>query len=109
VANAFNALMPRVLVLYDSSYGHIGQMAEAVAAGVREAGAECTLRRVPELVPEEVRKRAAYVVDARPIAEPAELVDDDGIVIGTNELEGARFQGRRVAEVTAALLRGRAR
>ena len=31
--------MPKVLVLYYSSYGHIEKMAEAVAAGAREAGA----------------------------------------------------------------------
>ena len=33
--------MTRILVLYYSSYGHIARMAEAVAAGAREAGAAC--------------------------------------------------------------------
>ena len=46
--------MTRVLVLYYSSYGHIETMAGAVAEGVREAGAEAVIKRVPELVPEEV-------------------------------------------------------
>ena len=32
--------MPRILVLYYSSYGHIETMAEAVAEGARETGAE---------------------------------------------------------------------
>jgi NAD(P)H dehydrogenase (quinone) len=44
--------MSKVLGLYYSSYGHIEQMAEAVAAGAREAGAEAVVKRVPELVPD---------------------------------------------------------
>ena len=39
--------MARILVLYYSSYGHTAQMAEAVAEGVREAGHQCEIRRVP--------------------------------------------------------------
>ncbi len=46
--------MAKVLVLYYSSYGHIETMAYAVAEGVREAGAEVVVKRVPELVPEGV-------------------------------------------------------
>lgn len=44
--------MSKVLVLYYSSYGHIEKMATAVAEGVREAGADVVIKRVPELVPE---------------------------------------------------------
>ncbi|HMG49581.1 MAG TPA: flavodoxin domain-containing protein, partial [Inquilinus sp.] len=51
--------MTKVLVLYYSSYGHIETMATAVAEGVREAGGEATIKRVPELVPEETA-RASY-------------------------------------------------
>ena len=40
--------MARILVLYYSSYGHISQMAEAVAEGVREAGHEAVIKRVPK-------------------------------------------------------------
>ena len=43
--------MAKVLVLYYSSYGHIEKMAYAVAEGVRQAGAEAVVKRVPELVP----------------------------------------------------------
>jgi multimeric flavodoxin WrbA len=46
--------MTKVLVLYYSSYGHIETMATAMAEGVREAGAEAVIKRVPELVPEDV-------------------------------------------------------
>ena len=49
-----NHPMAKVLVLYYSSYGHVEQMAYAVAEGAREAGAEAVVKRVPELVPEEV-------------------------------------------------------
>ena len=40
--------MPKVLVLYYSSYGHIEQMADAVAEGARAGGAEVDVRRVAE-------------------------------------------------------------
>lgn len=42
--------MSKVLVLYGSSYGHIEQMANAVAQGAREAGADVAVKRVPEPV-----------------------------------------------------------
>ena len=48
--------MAKVLVLYYSAYGHIEKMAGAVAEGVRQAGAEVVIKRVPELVPEEVAR-----------------------------------------------------
>ena len=45
----------KVLVVFYSTYGHIYQMAEAVAEGVRQVnGAEVALRRVPETLPEDV-------------------------------------------------------
>jgi NAD(P)H dehydrogenase (quinone) len=76
--------MARVLVLYYSSWGHIEEMAGAVAEGAREAGAEVTVKRVPELVPDEVARAAHYKTDqAAPVATPAELADYDAIVIGT--------------------------
>ena len=37
--------MAKVLVLYYSSYGHLEQMADAVAEGARSAGAEADIRR----------------------------------------------------------------
>ncbi|HEV7368315.1 NAD(P)H:quinone oxidoreductase [Arenibaculum sp.] len=74
----------RVLVLYYSSYGHIEAMAQAVAQGVREAGAVAVLRRVPELVPGEVAQRSGYKLDqAAPVATVAELADYDAIILGT--------------------------
>lgn len=76
--------MAKVLVLYYSSYGHVETMAGAVAAGAREAGAEVTVKRVPELVPEEAARNAGVKLNQEaPIATPAELADYDAIVFGT--------------------------
>ena len=77
--------MAKVLVLYYSSYGHIETMAEAVAAGAREVpGSEVTVKRVPELMPDEVAEKAGVKLDqAAPIAEPGELADYDAIIFGT--------------------------
>jgi NAD(P)H dehydrogenase (quinone) len=76
--------MTKVLVLYYSAYGHIETMAEAVAAGAREvAGAEVTIKRVPELVPEEVAKQAHMKLNQKaPIATVDELSDYDAIIFG---------------------------
>lgn len=76
--------MTKVLVLYYSSYGHIETMAQAVAEGVRSAGAEVIIKRVPELVPEEVARKAGMKLEqAAPIATVAELPQYDAIIFGT--------------------------
>ena len=76
--------MAKVLVLYYSSYGHIETMAEAVADGVRQAGASVAIRRVPELVPEAIAEKSGYKVDqVAPVATVAELADYDAIIVGT--------------------------
>lgn len=75
--------MAKILVLYYSSWGHMEQMAKAAAEGAREGGADVTIKRVPELVPEEVAKAAYYKLDQEaPIADPNELADYDGIILG---------------------------
>jgi NAD(P)H dehydrogenase (quinone) len=77
-------MMTKVLVLYYSSYGHIEKMASAVAEGVREAGAEAVIKRVPELVPDDVARKSGFKLDqAAPIATVDELADYDAIIIGT--------------------------
>lgn len=75
--------MSKVLVLYYSSYGHIEKMAGAAAEGARETGAEVTIKRVPELVPEDVAKKSGFKLDqAAPIATVDELADYDAIILG---------------------------
>ena len=87
--------MTKVLVLYYSSYGHIETMADAVAEGARAAGAEVDIKRVPELVPDEVARASHYKLDqAAPIAKPAELVEYDAIIVGT----GTRY-GRMTSQM----------
>jgi NAD(P)H dehydrogenase (quinone) len=44
----------RVLVVYYSLYGHIHQMAAAVADGAREITDDVVLRRTPETLPPDV-------------------------------------------------------
>jgi NAD(P)H dehydrogenase (quinone) len=75
--------MPKVLVLYYSSYGHMEQMANAAAEGARQAGAQADVKRVPELVSEEVARNAHFKVDqAAPIATVDELPGYDAIILG---------------------------
>ena len=82
--------MAKVLVLYYSSWGHMEQMALSAAEGAREAGADVTVKRVPELVPEAVAKAAYYKLDQEaPIAEPLELENYDAIILGVS----TRFGG----------------
>ena len=76
--------MTKVLVLYYSSYGHIETMANAVAEGARETGAQVTVKRVPELVPEVIARKSGIKLDqAAPVATVDELADYDAILFGT--------------------------
>lgn len=87
--------MTKVLVLYYSSYGHIEQMAYAVAEGAKSAGADVDVKRVPELVPEEVAKKSGFKLDQKaPVATVDELPNYDAIIFGS---------GTRFGNVTAQL------
>lgn len=91
--------MPKVLVLYYSTYGHIEAMANAVAEGAREAGATVDIKRVPETAPLEVAKAAHFKLDqAAPIAKIEDLANYDAIVVGT----GTRF-GRISSQMASFL------
>jgi NAD(P)H dehydrogenase (quinone) len=75
--------MSKVLILYYSSYGHIEQMARAAAEGARKAGAEVTVKRVPETAPREVAEAAHFKLDQEAsIATVDELADYDAIMLG---------------------------
>ena len=77
--------MAKILVVYYSAYGHVETMAEAVAEGARQvAGTTVTLKRVAELVPEEVARKSGMKLEQKaPIASPQELADYDAIIFGT--------------------------
>ena len=75
----------KLIVLYHSSYGHTETLAYAIAHGIRAVeGAQATVKRVPELMPEEVMRGAGMKVEQpASIADPQELAEYDGIIIGT--------------------------
>ena len=111
--------MPKILVLYHSTYGHIEAMAEAVAEGARSVeGAVVDIKRVPELVPEELAKASGYKLDqAAPIATVDDLTGYDAVIIGAgtrfgtvasqmrnflDQTGGLWFQGKLVGKVGSA-------
>jgi NAD(P)H dehydrogenase (quinone) len=79
----------KVLIVYYSMYGHIYQMAQAVAEGAKEvSGAEVVLRRVPETLSGEIlgkmgaieaQKKMAHI----PVCTVEELGTADAIIFGT--------------------------
>jgi NAD(P)H dehydrogenase (quinone) len=76
--------MAKVLVLYYSSYGHIEQMANAVAEGARSTGAQVDVKRVPETVPEDLARQSGFKLDQpAPVATVEELPGYDAIIFGT--------------------------
>ena len=79
----------KVLVVFYSTYGHVYQMAEAVAEGVKQVdGAEVDIRRVPETLPTEVLEKMG-AVDAQkafahiPECTVDELAQADAVIFGT--------------------------
>lgn len=77
--------MAKILVLYHSMYGHIETMANAVAEGARSvAGAQVTIKRVPETMPADAFQSAGGKADqAAAVASPQELAEYDAIIVGT--------------------------
>lgn len=77
--------MSKILIVYYSTYGHVETMAEAVAQGARAVpGSEVTIKRVPELMPEETARAAGAKLDQQaPVADPLELADYDAVIFGT--------------------------
>ena len=81
--------MAKVQIVFYSMYGHVYQLAEAVAEGAREVpDTEVELYQVPELVPDEALEQsgAKAVREAFadiPVAEPAQLAEADAIIFGT--------------------------
>jgi NAD(P)H dehydrogenase (quinone) len=78
----------RVLVVYYSLYGHIHQMAAAVADGAREITDDVVLRRTPETLPPDVIEKmgateAQKAMTDVPIAAVEDLARADAIIFGT--------------------------
>jgi NAD(P)H:quinone oxidoreductase type IV len=81
--------MTKVQIVFYSMYGHVYQLAEAVAEGACQVpNTEVTIYQVPELVPEEVleksgAKAARQAFAHIPIAKPDNLAEADAIIFGT--------------------------
>lgn len=91
--------MAKVLVLYYSSFGHIEQMAAAIAEGARSAGATVDIKRVPETVSTDLAKASHYKLEqSAPIATVDDLADYDAIIVGAP----TRY-GRMPAQMAAFL------
>lgn len=79
----------KIAVVFYSMYGHIYEMAKAIQEGAKEAqGAECTLYRVPETLPETVLEKMGAAefqssLSEIPICTPDDLAASDGIIFGT--------------------------
>ncbi len=79
----------RIQVVFYSMYGHIWQLAQAIAEGADTVdGAQVQLLRVPELIPEPKlaqsgAKEAQQAFAHIPVADPEELAEADGVVVGT--------------------------
>jgi NAD(P)H dehydrogenase (quinone) len=79
----------KIHVVFYSMYGHVFQMAEAVAAGAKEvAGAEVSLFQVAETLPTEVLEKMGAVAAKKafahvPVMEPKQLADADAVIFGT--------------------------
>lgn len=98
--------MPKILVLYHSTYGHVEAMAEAVAEGARAVeGAVVDIKRVEELVPEELARKSGYKLDqAAPIARVDDLAGYDAVIVGAGTRYGtAASQMRNFLDQTGGL------
>jgi len=98
--------MPKILVLYHSTYGHVEALAEAVAEGARQVeGASVDIKRVPELVPEDLARKSGYKLDqAAPIAEVDDLAGYDAVIVGAGTRYGtAASQMRNFLDQTGGL------
>ncbi|MFZ0241167.1 MAG: NAD(P)H:quinone oxidoreductase, partial [Desulfobacterales bacterium] len=79
----------KVLIVFYSTYGHVYQMAQAVAEGVKEvSGAQVELRRVPETLPEAVLEKMGAIEAQKsfahiPVCTVEELPSADAIIFGT--------------------------
>jgi len=79
----------KILILFYSTYGHIWQMAKAVADGAKSIdNVQVELKRVPETLSDDILKMMGALEAQKafadvPIATVQELADYDAIIFGT--------------------------
>lgn len=77
----------KILIVFYSTYGHMYQMVQAAAEGARDAGAQVDIKRVPELLSDEViaamgATEAQNQLSDIPVASAEDLEEADGIIFG---------------------------
>jgi len=78
----------KILILFYSAYGHIYEMARAVADGVKEVkGAEPVLMRVPEILSAELLEKSGVAAAQKPMSQiPVATIQDlanaDAVIFG---------------------------
>jgi NAD(P)H dehydrogenase (quinone) len=83
----------KIKVIFHSLYGHVYQLAEALAEGARSVpGTEVEILQVQETLPDEVLAKMGAVEAKKafahiPVAKPSDLADADGLLFGS----GTRF------------------
>jgi len=83
VADVKKGKTPRVAVVYYSTYGHVRTLAERVAKGAKDAGADVTVYQFAETLPAEVlEKMHAAPKSQHPVVTPDDLVGFDAILMG---------------------------
>mmetsp|Transcript_15376 Transcript_15376/g.38135 ORF Transcript_15376/g.38135 Transcript_15376/m.38135 type:complete len:128 (+) Transcript_15376:4473-4856(+) len=84
--------MTKIAIVYYSMYGHVATMAEAVAKGIKEAGADVDIYQVPETLPTEVLTKMSAPPkneDHKVIEDPSTLTEYDGIMFGISGRYGS--------------------
>jgi NAD(P)H dehydrogenase (quinone) len=85
----------RVQIIFYSMYGHVYQLAEAIAQGARQvSGAEVSLFQVAETLPQAVLEKMGAANAKQPfahipMADPQNLANADAIFLGTPTRFGA--------------------
>lgn len=77
----------KVLIVFHSTYGHMHEMVKAAAEGAREEGAEVEIKRVPELLSDDIiaamgATEAQKALASIPVAEPEDLATADAVIFG---------------------------
>jgi len=81
--------MAKIQIVFYSMYGHVYQLAEAVAEGAREVPkTQVQLLQVPELMSEEALEKSGATAAREafadiPVAKPDNLAEADAIIFGT--------------------------
>lgn len=74
---------PRILILYYSRYGATAQLAEFIAEGVEQAGANAVIRTVPPVSPDHEATEPDQPAQGAIYCQEDDLLQCDGLVLGS--------------------------